>query len=143
MDGGHTQLVMLQLAFHGTIAGCRYLLPGNVCLYQTTIPIPPSTTNSVDSSLSVLIKHLWQAPGPCCWEIINDRCFLLIQAWKKRALSLSLRLFFLFLPGSPTCTLHPADGSQPSLLTNQEPKGIRSLYPHLPYNTVYHGKESI
>ena len=29
----HTPLVTLQLAFHGTIAGRRHLLPGNVCSY--------------------------------------------------------------------------------------------------------------
>ena len=76
--------------------------------------------------------------GDYKWSLLSSHPSL-----EEKSPSLSLRLFFLFLPGSPTCTLHPADGSQPSLLTNQEPKGIRSLYPHLPYNTVYHGKESI
>jgi hypothetical protein len=37
----HTQLVTLQFAFHGTIAGHRYLQPGNSCPYQFIISISP------------------------------------------------------------------------------------------------------
>lgn len=78
-------------------------------------------------------KHLWQptlsrAAGPGCPEILCD-CYVLLvpkRDRKKAPFSFPASLFFSWVPEVPPVpTFHPANGSWPSLLTNQEP--IREL----------------
>lgn len=84
----HAQLVSLQLAFHGTIAGHRYLPPENVCPCQTTIPISPCTLNSVSIPIRPCQISLETCLQQCCrpwlpWDLTWLLFSSCSQAWQK------------------------------------------------------------
>lgn len=126
VDKGHTlSLSLYSLPFMAQLLGTDTSCLEMCALTKSPSPslLPPQTPiSSCQTSLVTWQQesHRPWLPQDLTWWMFASS----LKAWQK---SSSPSLCLLFFPGiqNLTCTFHPAIGSLPSLLTNQEP--IREL----------------